>query len=73
MNQLPMYPYQAQPYQQFNMNPPGGFPPNGASGFMPPQPSMYNQEPSAPPPPYSSLSPSSQPSASSSGLYPKFN
>jgi hypothetical protein len=34
---------------------------------------MYNQEPSAPPPPYSSLSPSSQPSASSSGLYPKFN
>jgi hypothetical protein len=68
MNQPPMYPYQAQPYQQFNMNPP-----NGASGFMPSQPPMYNQEPSAPPPPYSTLSPSSQPSASSSGLYPKFN
>ncbi len=56
------------------MNPYGGFPPNSASGFTPPQPPMYQQQPvpSAPPPPYSVQDPYSQPSASS-GLYPRFN
>jgi hypothetical protein len=69
-----MYPYQAQPYQQVNMNPQGGFPPNNASGYMPQQLSMYQQQPSAPPPPppYSAEDPYGQPSKSS-GLYPQFN
>ncbi len=68
-----MFPYQPQPYQQFNMNPYGGVQPNTASGYPPPQPSAYYEQPSAPPPPsYSTLYPQTQPSASS-GLYPQFN
>ena len=72
MTQPSMYPHQAQPYQQFNMNPQGGFPPNNASGFTPSQPPVYNQQPSAPPPPYSERDPYNPPAASS-GLYPQFN
>ncbi len=62
-----MFSHQTQPYQQFNMNPYGGFPSNGASGYTSPQPV-------APPPPplYSAQNPYSEPSASS-GLYPRFN
>ncbi len=60
-----MFPYQTQPYQQCNMNPYGGFPSNGASGYTSPQPQ-------APPPPYSTQNPYSQASAPS-GLYPQFN
>jgi hypothetical protein len=47
------------------MNPYGGFPSNGASGYTSPQPQ-------APPPPYSTQNPYSQASAPS-GLYPQFN
>ncbi|CAF2312502.1 unnamed protein product [Rotaria sp. Silwood2] len=74
-NQQSMFPYQAQPYQQFNMNPYGGFPPNSVNSSVLPHPSMYYQQPTAPPPhsvPSYAQNPCSQPSTSS-GLYPKFN
>ena len=81
-----MFPHQAQPHPQFNTNPYGGYPPNGASGYMPPQAPMYQQSPStppqapmyqqpppsAPPPPYSAHDPYNQ-TSTSSGLYPQFN
>jgi hypothetical protein len=70
MNQQAMFPYQTQPYQQFNMNP------HGTNGYAPPQQPMYHQQPSAPsappPPSYSTQDAYNQPSASS-GLYPQFH
>ncbi|CAF3356248.1 unnamed protein product [Rotaria sp. Silwood1] len=73
-NQQPIFPYHAQPYQQFNMNPYGGFPPQGANQAMPSQPPLYHQQPTAPHPPPPSYAQNiySQP-PTSSGLYPKFN
>jgi hypothetical protein len=80
-----MFPYQPQPYQQYNMNPYGGTSSNSPSGYTSPQSSIHHDQPSAPPPPsYSSLYPKTQPSApsesypqtqpsTSSGLYPQFN
>ncbi|CAF0922763.1 unnamed protein product [Rotaria sordida] len=73
-NQQPMFPYQAQPYQQFNMNPYGGFSPNSTNESVLPQPPMYQQQqPTAPPPPPSSAQNFYSQPSTSSGLYPKFN
>ncbi|CAF1033801.1 unnamed protein product [Rotaria magnacalcarata] len=71
-NQQPMYPYQAQSYQQYNMNPYGGFPPNGVTETKPPQASMYAQQPTAPPPPPSYTASVYNQAPASSTLYPKF-